>query len=206
MAFRDFTLAQLRDEFHLVIDEAQDLFASVPPVPVDAHLARTLAENVPLALAINTEKARSELIIAPMLVELRRLRNHRISLFSGIEFNVLPEKGLNGICDFLISRSTAQLFLRAPVVAVVEAKKEDIKGGLGQCVAEMVAAHQFNLAEGNEVPAVYGAVTSGSNWKFLKLEMPTVTIDIAEYLIDSREVDSAGRVLGVLSHMVGPAT
>jgi hypothetical protein len=88
------------------------------------------------------------------------------------------------------------LFVAAPVVAIVEAKKEDIPAGLGQCVAEMVAAHQFNQREGTGIRTVYGAVTSGSNWKFLQLDMPKVAVDVPEYFIDA-----VGKILGILCHM-----
>jgi transketolase C-terminal domain/subunit len=52
---------------------------------------------------------------------------------------------------------------------IVEAKNENIKGGLGQCVAEMVAAQIFNEREANAIDTIYGAVTTGEIWKFLKL-------------------------------------
>ena len=72
-----------------------------------------LKRKVPLAISIGTEKARSELIVADVLVELREQFNHGISLFSGIDFNVDVESGLTGVCDFLISLSPGQLFLEA---------------------------------------------------------------------------------------------
>src|SRR4051812_18175741 len=104
MSYSDFTLGRLEDEFRLTIEERQGLFADKPSVPVEDFLARFLEEFVPLGLAINTEKARSEYIIAPILGELRRLRKRQVSVFSGIDFNVEPAAGLNGTCDFLVSR------------------------------------------------------------------------------------------------------
>ena len=124
--------------------------------------------NLPLATAINTEKSRSEFLIAPILAELRRLANYQISLFSGTEFNVDKEKGLVGYCDYLISFSKEQYFVRSPIMAIVEAKNENIKNGLGQCIAEMIAAQRFNEQEGNEITENYGVITSGTIWKFLK--------------------------------------
>ena len=47
-----------------MLHERSDLFAQVAEVTLSDYLSMTLKENVPLALAINTEKARSELIIA----------------------------------------------------------------------------------------------------------------------------------------------
>ena len=64
---------------------------------------------------------------------------------------------------------------------IVEAKKENLKGGLGQCMAEMVAAWKFNKEQQNDINSVYGVVTTGTVWRFLKLQEKTVTIDLNEY-------------------------
>ena len=81
-------------------------------------------------------------------MEVRRILKHKVSLFSGIEFNVDKEKGLSGFCDFIISSSQEQLTLSSPFITVIEAKNENIIGGFGQCIAEMVAASIFNEADG----------------------------------------------------------
>ncbi len=194
MAYSDFsTLSKFKKAFNLRIDEESDLFAPVEAVQPSQPLATTLEETVELALAINTEKARSEMIITPMLLEVRRRANYQISLFSGSDFNVDFEKGLNGYCDFIISRSKEQLTINAPVAIVVEAKNEDIKGGLGQCAAAMLAAQLFNQQEGNDIKTIYGAVTTGDIWRFLKLEDSDVFIDLSNYYI--KDVD---KILGIL--------
>jgi len=197
MSYSDFTLQTVVKELQLVLNERTDLFAQVPESVISDYLAITLKENIPLALAINTEKARSELIIAVMLVELRKMLNYQISLFSGVEFNVDPPRGLNGVCDFIITRSPEQLFISAPIIIVVEAKNENIKGGLGQCIAAMLAARLFNAQGGQPIATVYGAVTSGSVWKFLQLVDSIVYIDLEEY-----HINHAGKILGILMHMV----
>ena len=133
------------------------------------------------------------MIIAPILIEVRRRLNYQVSLFSGVDFNVDPARGLNGICDFLVSRSSEQLFISAPVLTIVEAKNENIKAGLGQCVAEMIAAQLFNEREGNEIITLYGTVTTGTIWEFLKLEGQVVSIDLSEYFIGN-----ANKILGIL--------
>jgi len=196
MSYSDFTLQTVVKELQLVLNERTDLFTQVPESAISDYLAITLKENIPLALAINTEKARSELIIAVMLVELRKMLNYQISLFSGVEFNVDPPRGLNGVCDFIITRSPEQLFISAPIIIVVEAKNENIKGGLGQCIAAMLAARLFNAQGGQPIATVYGAVTSGSVWKFLQLVDSTTYIDLEEYYINH-----AGKILGILMHM-----
>ena len=68
--------------------------------------------------AIDTEKARSEFVIAPVLGEVRRGLGTRFALFSGIEFDVDSARGLNGYCDFIFSRASIQIILTAPVVAI----------------------------------------------------------------------------------------
>src|SRR5262249_25991991 len=124
ISYSDFSLELLKDRFGLRIDESRDLFSRVEPVEISDGLATTLDETAPRALVIGTEKARSELIIAPVLLEVRRRAGVAASLFSGVEFHVDPERGLRGTCDFLIGRSSEQLTIEAPVISVVEAKNE----------------------------------------------------------------------------------
>ena len=104
--------------------------------------------------------------IAKRRAEVRKLVNHRISLFSGIDFNVAPSQGLNGTCDFILAASPVQLFLRAPVMTVVEAKNDLIRTGLGQCIAAMVGAQFCNQQAKRNGPRVYGVVSTGSAWTF----------------------------------------
>lgn len=197
MSYRDFDLKKVQRELGVVLIEKPHLFLSANNVEVSPFLLEILQENVPLARAINTEKARSELIIANILVEIRKILKHQISLFSGIEFNVDKEKGLNGFCDFIISLSQQQLILNYPIIAIVEAKNENIINGLGQCIAEMVAADIFNQAENNSLNAIYGVVTTGTIWKFLKMEQRTVFIDLDEYSIEHPE-----KIIGILLEML----
>jgi hypothetical protein len=196
MSYSEFTIDLVKKQFNLQFDETTNLFADTKKVDISDHLKLTLAENIPLALAIATEKARSELIIAPILVELRKLKDHKVSLFSGVDFNVDQTKGLNGVCDFIISKSAEQLTITAPVVMLVEAKNEDMKRGYGQCIAEMLAARQFNLKE-NIVQNIYGVVTTGNNWRFLQLAQNIVYIDSMEYYIN--QID---KIMGILLQLV----
>jgi len=163
MAYSNFTIEMVKEKFQLEKFESLDVFSEIEPVDPSAHLTTALAKKVSLAASINTKKARSELIVADILVELRERFQHLISFFSGIDFNVDPENGLAGVCDFLISLSPAQLHLEAPMIILVEAKKEDLTVSLGQCAAEMFAAQRFNADKGNEIPRIYGATTSGTD-------------------------------------------
>src|SRR6266508_6329072 len=139
MSYSEFTFQDLRDKLSLQLVQDTSLFATLEEVQVSAYLETTLYENVALALNINTEKARSEMIIAPMLIEVRKILNRQISLFSGVEFYVDASLGLTGVCGYIISKSTNQVYINAPVVIIVEAKNENIKAGLPQCMAAMYA-------------------------------------------------------------------
>jgi hypothetical protein len=147
-----------------------------------------------LATAINTEKARSELIITPILLEVRRNFNFQVGFFSGTEFNVDIESGLNGYCDYILTASAEIYEIRTPVVTLVEAKNENIKAGLGQCIAEMVAAQIFNQRQGNNITRIYGAITTGTDWKFLQLKDKNLSIDRRDYYIVE-----INQILGILS-------
>ena len=193
MVYGDFTnLDDVESQFGITILSAAPLFRDAKAVPASAPIRYLLEENVSLALNINTEKARSEFIIAPVLVEVRQLLEKKVSLFSGIDFAVDVSCGLNGYCDFLLSYSPDQVFLRAPVACIVEAKNENIKSGYPQCITEMIAARIFNERHRHAVPAILGVVTTGSNWKFLQLQGGHVLIDFDEYLISQVE-----KILGI---------
>jgi len=82
----------------------------------------------------------------------------------------------------------------SPVILIVEAKNENIEAGLGQCMAEMIAAQIFNQQKGNLLHPILGAVTTGSNWKFMRLEEKTIEVDLDEYYLNQ-----IGKILGILS-------
>ena len=197
MAYSNFTLETVQKTFQLDTVLSKGLFSEIEPVMPSAYLTTGLEKKAPLATAIGTEKVRSELIVADVIVELLEHFDYRISFFSGIEFNVDAEKGLSGVCDFLVSLSPEQFYLEAPIIALVEAKNLDLKLGLGQCVAEMLAAQRFNAERENDIPCIYGASTTGIDWQFFKLEGKSLHIDMTIYTIERCD-----RILGILSSMV----
>lgn len=197
MPYSKFTLSRAVEDFDLTVREESNLFAAIQPVVPTPLLRELLVENVPWAVAVGSEKARSEGIINPVLLEVKRQLGGQVGVFSGEEFNVDIAADLNGFCDFLVSRSSEQLYVKAPVLMLVEAKKEDLKPALGQCLAEMVAAQRFNAMKGQLVETVYGVVTSGTVWRFLQLTEQVVSIDLTDYPL--LPVDN---VLGVLVWML----
>jgi hypothetical protein len=197
MPYSQFTIDKAKRDLKLTILEGIRFFPdTIAPITLSSRL-ETILENLPWAVAVGTEKARSEVIINPVLLEVRRILNQEISVFSGEQFDVDIDAGLNGVCDFLVSRSKEQLTVEAPTIVVVEAKKADLKLGLGQCIAEMVAMLRFNEASGQPIKVVYGCVTSGTQWRFIKLEAQVVTIDLNDYPLPPIE-----QILGFLVWMI----
>jgi hypothetical protein len=197
MAYSDFDLKTAVRTFGLILERDFDLFAAVEPIEPTPYLVDWLAEFGRVALGINTEMAKSIYIIGPLLAEAVRRAGPPANALAGVGFDVDRAQGLTGFCDYLIARSAEIFFVQAPVVAVVEAKKDDITAGLGQCAAEMVAIRLFNDREQSPVPVVHGCVTSGLNWWFMRLEGPTLSIDRAEY-----SLPDIAKILGILVHMI----
>ncbi|MEC4812042.1 MAG: hypothetical protein SAK29_01980 [Scytonema sp. PMC 1069.18] len=174
------TITKAKDAFRLTTIEGERFFSKIDAIAPSEMLLNYLAESLPIA-ASGSEKMRSQGIIYPILLEVRRILNKKINLFSGEEFTVDESLGLNGVCDFLISSSSEVLEIEAPVIVIVEAKKADLRTGIGQCIAEMVAAQRFNQLRENSKNAIYGCVTNGILWRFFKLEGQVVTVDLTDY-------------------------
>jgi hypothetical protein len=197
MSYSQLKLDELKENFNLTFREIFGLFSNIPEIKPSQLINEILEDNIPLAVAIGTEKARSELIVAPILVALRKHFHHKISLFSGVEFNIDSERGLNGICDFIITNSEEQLFIQSPVITLVEAKNDNLKSGLAQCLGEMLAAQIFNQQHNEHLKTIYGVVTTGTNWQFLALTDQIVEIDLQEYSLSKLE-----QILGILASFI----
>src|SRR5262245_66529922 len=166
MPYTDFTLDTLRTLFGLTIRQ-EPLFHAVTPILVPPWLKETLDKSMPLALG--SEKARSEFIIAPILLTIRDLNHNRISIYSGQRLDSDPAAGLVGECDFIVTPTEPLPIIQAPIISFVEAKKNDIESALGQCTAQMLGAQRFNLRDHTGIDTIYGCVTTGEAWQLLKL-------------------------------------
>jgi hypothetical protein len=197
MAYTDFTLETAEAELG-VTARPGTLFPGLRPLPVPGWLQDLLARGMRLALV--SEKARSEFIVAPILLAVRELSGERVAILSGQRLDVDPARRLLGECDFILALSDPVPRLRAPLLTVAEAKKNDIDAGLGQCVAQMVAAQVYNERAGQQLPAVYGCVTTGETWQFLRLVQTAVTIDQGRLYIDN-----VGGILAALQLCIPPA-
>jgi hypothetical protein len=199
MTYSDFTLADVDRAFGVRVEPA-DLFPPLSHVTVPGWLTDALVRGRQLSLV--SEKARSEFIVAPILLAARELSHDAVSIYSGQRLDVRPDQGLTGECDFILAATAPVPMLRAPILTVVEAKKNDIEGALGQCAAQMIGARQFNEREGQGPGVVFGCVTTGEAWQFLRLIDSIIGIDRGRYYIDAVGLILAA-ILGILSQ-TGP--
>ncbi len=167
MSYSDFTLEMVRQNFGVTVRD-QILFEPIGDLVPSPWLREALQRG--LGTYIVTEKARSEFIVAPILSECREHLDHRINIYSGVTLNMSPQQGLTGDCDFILARSDSKFDLQSPLMLIVEAKKHDIDQGIGQCAAELLGACLYNERAGKRLPFLYGCVTTGENWHFLKLQ------------------------------------
>ncbi len=196
MAYRSFNFKKLKEQFGIQ-PHLSPLFPQVQPIEASSWLKQTLA--IASATTLTTEKERSERLISPILLELREHNARRFSVLSGLVFDVDSEQGLNGECDFILSRNPFDFEIQAPVFTIVEAKKGDIESGLPQCIAQMIAAEIFNLRDGTALSAIYGAVTTGDVWRFLKLSGSERDLQIDS---ETHYLDNLPIVLGILQAIV----
>jgi hypothetical protein len=198
MSYSDYTLEDVERELAVTPQEA-DLFPALQISAVPDWLPGWLARGTRLALI--SEKARSEFIVVPILLAARELTGDQFAIYSGQRLDVEPEKGLAGDCDFILALGPALPPLHAPLITVVEAKKNDIEVGLGQCIAQMVAARLFNQRAGRADSPAYGCVTTGETWQFLRLDGQAALLNRERYYLDN-----IGTVLGAFVAICREAT
>lgn len=177
-SYRYYKLTDLETICGITNETVPKLFDDVPFVTPSEVLTLVLERN--LQIPLTNKKAKSEFVVAPILAEMWFI-NQRFKPLSGLTFNIETSKGLKGVCDFLISAKSNASELQAPIFFVFEAKNDAVEDWYGQCGAEMYAARIFNEREGNNINIIYGAVTNGFTWQFLKLEGQTLFIDSQRY-------------------------
>lgn len=194
MAYRNFTLSDLREKFSIDNRQLRILQNTVPLQP-SSFLEQSLAEVE--ELPIRSEKAKSEWIVVPILKELRKHNNKFFTIYSGDHLNVDETTGLKGECDFILAKDTGTFDINYPIMQLVEAKKNDLEIGVPQCAAQMVGAHFYNQKKGATVNKIYGCVTTGNEWLFMVLEDGCIKIDTKIYYLN----DVAG-ILGVFQFII----
>jgi hypothetical protein len=147
-------------------------------------------------MPLHSEKAKSEAIIYPIIRDLKK-RNPHISVFSGYTFNIDAKTELTGAPDFLISARPNIIEPQRPIFCLVESKNKAPDEGYAQCAAEMYAARLFNQKTQSPHETIYGVVTNGFDWIFLKLEGQTVFVDMNRYYLVQLPL-----LMGIFQHIV----
>ena len=184
MSYESFSFQLLKDRFGLE-PSLSSLLSNTKVIPLEPSEWLWRSLEISSNTAVKTAKERSERIISPILLELRERNKRQFSLFSGWSFDVDVSQKLNGKCDFLLSCVPFDFEIKIPVFVLKETKGGEIETCLPHCAAQMVAARLFNERKQNSIPAVFGCVTTGVVWRFLKLEGNNLTIDADVYYLDN---------------------
>jgi hypothetical protein len=90
-----------------------------------------------------------------------------------------------GFVDYLVAER--QRYLSAPMLCIIEAKKDDFEQGLAQCLVEMYAC-QWNNRKINRSLDVLGIISNGSSWRFYRLIESGEVFESAAYSIGDMEL------------------
>ena len=181
MAYRDFTLRDLSNKFGIKNRKTQ-LFGKLEGIEPSEKLKESLEDAQ--ELPSRNEKAKSETLVFPILNELRKANHKFFTIYSGENLNADPDNGLKGECDFILARDIQSVDINLPIIQLVEAKKNDIELGIPQCAAQMVGAKIYNKQSEIEVDVIYGCVTTGDEWLFMKLDKNDLLVDKRTYYLN----------------------
>jgi hypothetical protein len=182
MSYNDFTVETVASVLGVNAGPA-DLFPNLTPVPIPVWLREMLDRGMRQILL--SEKARSEFLVVPILLACQELSAGPVAIYSGQRLDVDADRGLTGECDFILSVAPPVPALRAPLVTIVEAKRNDVESGVWQCIAQMVGAREFNHRSGSGLELIHGCVTNAEAWQFLRLTGTFAGIDRRRYYIDN---------------------
>lgn len=183
MPYADFTLERAESALGLTARPG-DLFPGLGAVAVPGWL-RDMLDRGQRVAALVSEKARSEFLVVPILIAAKEFAPGPLSIYSGQRLDLDASRGLIGECDYILALTPPVPRLRAPLVTVLEAKKGDVEAGLGQCVAQMVGARLFNERAGEPPGPIFGCVTTGEVWQFLRLAEAEILIDPTRLFLDN---------------------
>lgn len=180
MAYSNFTLDRIREQLG-VENQRTKILTDFEPVAPSDKLVKELQEVE--ELPIRSEKAKSEWIVVPILKELRNRNNKFFTIYSGDVLIADEEKGLKGECDFILAKDVGTFDINYPIIQIVEAKKNDVELGVPQCAAQLIGAKIYNEKKGVQLDKIYGCVTTGNEWLFMKFEDDCIKINTKVYYL-----------------------
>jgi hypothetical protein len=187
MAYSDYTLSKIEEKFGICSYRKKLFDREIQPISEISDWLKyslSLVEELP----IKSEKAKSELIVMPILIELRNKNAKYFTIYSGEMLNIDEE--LKGECDFILSKDTGSFEINAPIMQLVEAKRNDVESGIAQCAAQMIGAQKYNEKRKYSSNEIYGCITTGDDWLFMRLN-------------NKLEIDTKKYYLGNLPELLG---
>ena len=195
MAYRDFKMDDLERKFGVqeVGTDLYDVSKIIPIEPSDKLNADILEAR---HINLSTEKAVSERLVAPVLVEIKK-RNMDFQIFSGETILGDKKLGLNGEIDFVFTKLPITTKPKTPIFCVTESKLGKVPEAFAQATAQMLGVRLFNKNHNFPIETIHAIVTDGRTWRILKLEGSTVFIDQTDFSTDKMPI-----LLGVLQTIV----
>jgi hypothetical protein len=194
MAYSSFSLKDIEKTFG-VSARYHGLFPSLSSIAPSEKLQEAL--RLPIGLPSRSEKFKSEAIVFPIIVEVWERNRSMFTFYSGDTLTADPEQGLSGECDFIFAKDTGSLVISTPAVQLVEVKKDGIESWLGQCAAQMLGAKIYNEKNGTPLETIYGCVTTGDDWLFLRLTGKELFVDTRKYYLGQ-----IGELLGAFQYIL----
>jgi len=196
MAYNKFSIKTVGERLGLTVRYDDALFKAITaiiPRPLTIDLLQPV-KGYPL----RSEIARREWYVSIVFREILHLLDQKITIWSAERFDIDASLGLVGEADYLMTYGNPTIPISPPVIAVAEAKPDNLLTGMGQCIAEMYAAQLYNERSGMKGQVTYGIVTTGLVWGFLRLIDKLVEIDTKEFTL--QELD---QILGIIVYMTG---
>lgn len=165
MAYDEFSLEEIQERFGLE-NRVVRLFDTLAPIAPGDLWQQFFSST--RRLPIRREKYRGEALVLPVLLDLYQRNAQYFTIYSGESLKV--DDQLNGTCDFLLARDVGSYNLQCPLIPIVQAAENDLDLGVSPCAARMIGVNAFNEKKGVALEAIYGCVTTGEKWLFMKLE------------------------------------
>ncbi len=195
MAYTNFTFENLEDQFGVSFKTKVLFSVNIKPVEPSTLLVDIIKRSS--SLNVRVEKPRSEFLIAPVMAEIKITNDDRIDMFSGENLLADIKLGLNGEVDFILTNVPHSPLIKAPIIAVIEAKKADLELNQPQCAAQIIGTKVFNENANKPLDTYFGCVTTGREWQFLQLLGDTIYIDQRVYLLSELPI-----LLGIFQHII----
>ncbi|WP_264326060.1 hypothetical protein [Romeriopsis navalis] len=148
------------------------------------NLERELQRNTK-RIELANEMARREALIGPVLFEVAEMADRRIN----VEYAISVNERLKGYVDYYIAGNN---------LIVVGAKQADLVKGFTQLAVELIALDQWTKSD---VPLLYGAVTTGEDWRFgcFDRQRKMIQQDNKRYLIPENLTGLVEILLGIMA-------